>query len=113
MWKLGKIPWQKSGKTLKNVKVGEFNLEFKPLEHWNKPGKLSVKILRDKTVTQTATYKAKEYGLLTVTISPKEPAELGAQWRIGKSPWKKSGDTLEIDVAKGLLNNLTKKTKLH
>ena len=97
-WRVGKNEWQKSGATIGKISAGSCVVEFKQIEGWNNPKKLTVEVSRKQTSTAIAAYTKKpppEYGSLQVTIEPAEVVESGAKWKVGGSPWTDSGETVD------------------
>jgi hypothetical protein len=100
-WQVAGSGWQTSGATVKKVVIGTQAITLKPLTEWVPSAKPTINITKDQVAAVTATYSKKpppppppppEFGSLTVTITPAEAINAGAQWRIkGNKEWQNSG----------------------
>jgi len=89
----GGTTWNASGATVSGVKVGTQTITFKTISGWDAPAAKTVTIVKDSTITQSATY-VQQLGNLTVTITPQGAINAGAQWSIdGGTTWNVSGAT--------------------
>jgi hypothetical protein len=74
--------------------VGEYVVEFKPVDLWRLPDPIGVTIEHDQTTSVSAAYYQR--GSLEVILGPPEAVEAGAQWRrVGTEAWLDSGATEE------------------
>jgi hypothetical protein len=94
-WRLDGGPWERSGKTMAGLTAGQHRLEFKPV-----PGHTTPKS-RDLTLSSGQHAVAGGFytplpGKLTVILKPGGAVAAGAGWRVGKMPWKRSGETLTV-----------------
>lgn len=90
----GGTTWRDSGTTVSALPVGNYTVTFKPVDFWTTPANQNVAVVKDGTATPTGTY-VQHIGSITVTITPTEAVDGGAQWSIdGGTTWNDSGATL-------------------
>ena len=89
-WRVDGGVWRNSGTTVSGIVVGTHIVSFKSVTGWTRPGDLTVGISDDQTTTASGTY-TQQVGSLTVTISPQEAINAGAQWNVDGGAWQNSG----------------------
>ena len=100
--------FQSSDTQLEEIPVGEYNLQFRDIPGWDTPDQQSVTINAD-TLTSVAVQYIRITGAVTVTITPQEVIDAGAQWKISgvtgsfNSDFQDSGVILS-DIPIGLYN---------
>jgi hypothetical protein len=98
--RVGTSTWLVSGATETNLPVGNYTIEFAPLEGWNSPATQNAVVASDSIAVASGTYLRKT-GSLCTTIVPEKARLAGAKWRrVGTSTWFESGAT-ESDVPTG------------
>jgi len=90
----GGTTWNDSGATLSGLSVGVYTIGFKSISGWGKPGSATATVEDGQTTLASGTYTL-ETGSLTVTITPQDAIDAGAQWSVdGGATWLDSGSTL-------------------
>ena len=92
-WHIADGEWQDSGTTVSDLIVGDYEVSFKPIDHWDIPTTMSVTIAKDETTTAVATYIYT--GSVQVVIMPVEAVNAGAAWSLNEGlTWYVSGETV-------------------
>jgi len=94
--RMGTATWHDSEFLEEYLPVGQYVIEFKEVDGWEKPANITVDVYDTLTTTESATYSIiyVPVGSLNITILPAEAAAAGAQWRrVGTTTWYDSGST--------------------
>jgi hypothetical protein len=94
-WRLDGGPWKGSGATLTGLTAGQHRLEFKPVPGHTTPRSQILRLTSGRYTTASGLYTALP-GSLTVTLRPQGAVLAGASWRVGRNPWKLSGETFTV-----------------
>ena len=99
----GASEWFNSG-AVRSLPVGNYTISFKEVDDWDKPADQAITVIKDQNESYSGTY-VQHTGTVTVTLSPQEAIDSGAQWKITNtagydSGWQNSGSTL-IDIPVG------------
>ncbi len=93
-------PWRDSGVPETGISEGEYTVEFKAVQGWDKPGNEPVTIAAGDLTEVSGEY-IRHLGSLQVFISPSDAVDAGMQWRRqGTLPWFDSG-AIEADIPTG------------
>ncbi|SHI57753.1 Por secretion system C-terminal sorting domain-containing protein [Tangfeifania diversioriginum] len=92
-WNVDDGAWKNSGATVSGLSVGNHTVSFKDISGWSTPSNKTVSISSNQTASTTATY-TQQTGSLSVTISPNDAINAGAQWNVDDGAWKNSGATV-------------------
>ncbi len=96
----GTTVWSNSGDTKPDVPVGDYTVEFKPLDRWSTPADLPVNVAAGQLAQADASYQL-QTGQLQINIMPSTAAQTEARWRrVGTEPWIRSGE-VESDLPAG------------
>ena len=93
--------FQVSDKLLDNVPVGNYTIQFSDILGWDSPNDMPITVVADAAVSDIGIYIRKT-GSVSVTITPLEAIDAGAQWKIEgfESQYVDSGSILS-DVPTG------------
>lgn len=92
--RVGTTTWHNSGYAESNLLSGQYVIEFKTVDGWEKPADITVDVYAEQTAGVTGTYTPVyvPVGSLTIFIEPQNAITEGAQWRrVGTAAWHESG----------------------
>lgn len=92
-WQVDGGAFQDSEATLNGLSVGPHTVCFLAVPFYNKPACIQVNIQENATTFATGNYTP-QVGGVTVGIQPPEAVAAGAQWSVGTSGFRNSGDTV-------------------
>ena len=82
------------------MSVGDYTIGFNSISGWGTPGSATATLENGQTASASGTYTS-ETGALTVTITPQDAIDAGAQWSVdGGATGQDSGATI-ADLAPG------------
>jgi len=90
-WALDNGTWLDSGYRLEST-AGSHELFFKPLNGWNAPANETIALTNGAVSKLTRYYRLA--ARISVTLSPDEAVDAGAQWRLDSGMWRASGEVV-------------------
>ncbi|MCP4642504.1 MAG: 6-bladed beta-propeller, partial [bacterium] len=96
-WRVDSGAWQASGATVTGLSAGAHTVFFNTVAGWDPPDDESVTVVTGQMTTASGSYTYDSQagtGSLSVTLEPEAARTAGAQWRVGGSGWRDSGDTV-------------------
>jgi hypothetical protein len=92
-WNVDGGSWKDSGTTVSGLSTGNHTVSFRSISGWNTPSNKTVSIEDSQTTAVSGTY-TQQTGSLSVTISPNDAVNAGAQWNVDGGAWKNNGATV-------------------
>ncbi len=86
-WQVNNQGWKDSGQAVNKLVVGEFPVQFKPVEGWRPPKASKIKIEEEKVTELEAVYEKIEYGSVQIAIEPNSIALTEVKWRVKGKNW--------------------------
>ncbi len=90
-WRIKGGAWQSSDAVLPNMPVGQYTIEFLPVDGWYTPPTQDAWVA-DGQLTMAAGSYVRVTGSLSVTLNPVDVVTDGAMWRVAGEAWHSSGD---------------------
>ena len=91
-WQVDGGAWQSSWDAVSGLGVGQHTVQFKAIPGWTTPASRPVTITNGQTTPATGTY-IQQIGTISVTITPLEAIDAGAQWKVDNGEWQTIGAT--------------------